>query len=84
MSMLGNVLPMTNHLIFQLPESSQFTQGKKITNLLGHTLYAFAQIPIKTLQPSTSILEAARLTQQVMENALGIRQTFEPPHIRHG
>ena len=75
---------MTSHLVFQHPESCQFAQKMKIINLLGHTLYAFAQIPIKTLQPSTSILEAARLTQQVMENALRIRQTFEPPYIRHG
>ena len=74
---------MTSHLIFQHPESCQFAQKMKIINLLGHKLYAFAQIPIKTLQPS-STLEAARLTQQVMEDPFGIRQIFEPPHIRHG
>ena len=77
-----NALPMANHLIFQFPESGQCTQKTKITNLLGHTLYAFAQIPIEMPQPSA--LKAARLTQQIMEGIFGIRQTFELPHIRHG
>ena len=79
--MLGNALPMTSHPIFQLPESRQSAQKMKIANLLGHTLYALAQIPIETPQPSA--LKAARLTQQFMENPFGIRQIFEHPHIRH-
>ena len=63
---------MVSHPVFQHPESRQFAQRMKIVNLLGHTLYAFAQIPIKTLQPS-STLKTARLTQQIMEDPLGIR-----------
>ena len=82
MFMLGNTLPMTSHLVFQLPESSQFTQETKITNFLGHTLYTLAQIPIETLQPSA--LKTARMAQQLSEVFLGIYQIFEPSHIRHG
>ncbi len=80
--MFGNALPMTSHLIFQLPESGQFAQKTKITNLLGHALYALAQIPLEMFQPSA--LMVARLTQQFMENSFGIRKIFEPPQIRHG
>ena len=80
--MFGNALPMTSHLIFQLPESGQFAQKTKITNLLGHALYALAQIPLEMFQPSA--LKAARLTQQLSEIFLGICQIFEPAHIRYG
>ena len=77
-----NALPIANYLICQSPESDQCTQKMKITNLLGHMLYALAQISIETFQPSA--LKAARLTQQLMEDIFGIRKIFEPPHIRHG
>ncbi len=80
--MLGNALLMTSHSLFQFPESSQSTQKTKITNLLGHALYALAQIPLEMFQPSA--LKATRLTQQLSEIFLGICQIFEPPQIRHG
>ena len=79
----GNTLPMANHLGLQFPESSQSTQKAEVANVLGHKLYALAQIPIEIFQPSRAFT-AARLPEQVVEDPPGIRQVFKPLHGRHG
>ena len=79
----GNTLPMANHLVLQFPESSQSSQKAEVANVLGHKLYALAQISIETFQLS-SAFTSARLPEQIVEDPLGIRQIFEPLHGRHG